>query len=188
MLTTIKLTGVLGEKFKPEIQADVSNLQHVMSCLSANFPEFKSYILSQDYLYEVFIIKDKLEQKASQDNLANLSLMPLQGSTVIIAPAILGSGDKSRGYLTAATLVGIGLIPGIGSVGQYLIVSGISMGLQTLLYGYPDKPKKEENTVFFQASGAVTQEGTPIPLVFGEVLVKSFQVISLDVRSEYKKL
>ncbi len=188
MLTTIRLTGILGEKFKPEIQAEVNNLQHLMSCLSANFPEFKPYISSQDYLYEVFIVKDKLKQKASEENLANLSLMPLAGSTVVISPAIAGSGDKSRGFITAAALIGIGMIPGIGSVGQYLISAGVAMGMQTLLYGYPEKPKKEESTVFFQASGAVTEEGTPVPLVFGETLVKSFQVISLDVRSEYKKL
>lgn len=187
MLTTIRLNGILGDKFKPEIQAEVTNLRHVMSCLSANFPEFKSYLLSQDYLYEVCIVKGQLEQRLSEDNLANLSLMPLDGATVIIAPAIAGSGDKARGLVTAAALIGIGLIPGNPMAG-YFIASGVSMALQTILYGYPEKPKKEESTVFFQSSGAVTEEGTPVPLVFGEVLVKTFQVISLDVRSEEKKL
>jgi hypothetical protein len=31
----------------------------------------------------------------------------------------------------------------------------------------------------------MTKEGTPIPLVFGEVLVKNFQVLSVEITSSY---
>lgn len=187
MLTRIKLRGVLGERFLPEFYAEVDNLQHVMSCLCANFPEFKSYVLGQDYSYEIFIVKGDIHQQVTEDNLTDMALVPLNGLTVVISPAIAGSGDKARGFITSAALIGIGLIPG-NPLSGYFINAGVAMGLQTLLYGYPEKPKKEESTVFFQSSGVVTEDGTPVPLVFGEALIKSFQVISLDVRSEYKKL
>lgn len=187
MLTTIKFTGILKDKFISEFQAKADNLQQLMSCIYVNFPEFKSYILAQEYLYEIYISKGNLTQQVTEDNLPNISMMPLAGATVIISPAIAGSGENTRGYLQSAILIGLGLIPG-NPFAAGLIGAGISTGLQTLLYGFPGKPKKEESTVFFQSSGAVTEEGTPVQLVFGEALVKSFQVISLDVRSEYKKL
>lgn len=188
-LTTVKLQGILGNKFTKEMQLEVSNLQQVMSCLYVNYPDFKHYILSQDYLYEVFIAKAEWEQQLTQDNMADIAQMPLTGATVVISPAIAGSGGKSRGLITAAALIGISLIPGVGTtLAPILLQTGIAIGLQTILYGYPEKPKKEENTVFFQSSGVVTAEGTPVPLVFGETLVKTLQVISLDVSSEYKKL
>jgi predicted phage tail protein len=187
MLTTIKLTGILGEKFIPEMQADVSNFKEVLSCLFANFPEFKNYILSQNIECSISVIKDGWEQRITEDNL-EFALMPLGGSTVILCPMLAGSGESFGGLVRASVLIGIGLIPGIGSVGSYLVASGVSMALQTILYGYPKKPDKEENTAFFQSSGVVTQEGTPVPLVFGEVLVKTSQVLSLKVTSEYKSL
>lgn len=187
MLTTIRLNGILGEKFTPELTAKVNNLSEVMSCLYANFPEFKSYVLSQDYAYEVFVAKGNLIQQITEDNLANMAQMPLDGASVLISPVMAGSGGNGRGYLQAAILVGLGLIPG-NPFGSGLIAAGVSTGLRTLLYGFPEKQKKEESTVFFQSSGAVTEEGTPVQLVFGETLVKTFQVISLDVRSEYKTL
>ena len=187
--TKIRLGGVLGQKFTTEITANVANIQQVLSCLYANFPDFKHYILNQDYLYEIFITKHNWEQQLTRDNIQDIIQMPLRGATVTISPAIAGSGEKSRGFITAASLIGISMIPGIGStLAPILLRSGIAIGLQTLLYGYPEKPKKEESTVFFQSSGVVTAEGTPVPLVFGETLVKSLQVISLDVSSEYKKL
>jgi predicted phage tail protein len=187
--TTIKLTGDLGEKFTPEMTANTANIQQVMSCLYANFPDFKHYILSQDYLYEIFISKANWTQQLTEENIKDIIQMPLQGSTVVISPAIAGSGDKSRGLITAAALIGVSMIPGVGTtLAPILLQAGIAIGLQTILYGYPEKPKKEESTVFFQSSGVVTAEGTPVPLVFGETLVKSLQVISLDITSEYKKL
>lgn len=186
MLTTIKLQGILGEKFTHELKAKIYSIPQAISCLCANFPEFKPYILSQDYVYSLVVKGQNWERQITQANIEEC-LFPIEGCTIIISPAIAGSGNNFWAYMTAGALVGIGLLVG-GPFGAAMVVSGASMGLQTLLFGYPGKPKEEENSVFFQSSGLQTTEGTPIPMIFGETMVKNTQVLSLNITTEYKRL
>lgn len=186
MLTTIKLTGVLAEKFIPEIKANISSLQQAISCLCANFPDFKSYILSEDYVYSLVVKSDNWQRQITMNNLEEAGL-PVVGKTIVISPMVAGSGNQFWAYLSAGALIGIGFLVG-GPIGSSLIVSGAAMGLQTLLFGYPASPKDEERSTLFQSSGMITKEGTPIPMVFGETMVKSQQVLSLNITTKYKRI
>jgi predicted phage tail protein len=79
--------------------------------------------------------------------------------------------------------IGIALVTtGVAApLGWSLIYSGATGLLNSIING---NPKEDAKSTFFQSPGFNTKEGTPIPLVFGEVLVKSFQVISVEVSSE----
>ncbi|MFM6156338.1 MAG: hypothetical protein ACKPE3_25655, partial [Sphaerospermopsis kisseleviana] len=57
--------------------------------------------------------------------------------------------------------------------------------LQSVLFGNPSVTNDDRRSTFFQSPGYSTKEGTPIPLVFGEVLVKNFQVLSVEITSDF---
>lgn len=188
MLTTIKLNGILGVRFLPEVQAEVSTVREVINFLCCYFEDFKHYVLSTDWMYSVIIKSPNWERKVKEDSPE--LLLPIDGFTVEITPYIQGSGD-SDSLLSNIAMIGIGIalvaIPGVGPVavalGWGLIISGATGLLQSVLFGNPSSDT--ENSTFFQSSGYSTKEGTPIPLVFGDVLVKNFQVLSLEITSEY---
>lgn len=205
MLTTIKLNGLLGNKFLPELQADVHTVRETINFLCCYFEDFKHYVLATDWEYSI-IIKAPNWQREIDENSPEL-VLPITGLTIEITPYIQGSGGVGK-VLTSIAMIGIGIaltaIPGVGpvavSLGWGLIVSGATGLLQSVLFGNPkvtnadgqnftssgsDSSSDQRRSTFFQSPGYTTKEGTPIPLVFGNVLVKSLQVLSVEIDSNY---
>ena len=193
MLTTIKLNGALGDNFLPEIQADAHTVREVINFLCCYFEDFKHYVLSTDWMYSI-VIKAANWQRAVDENSPEL-LLPITGLTVEITPHIQGSGGVGK-FLTNIAMIGIGValvaIPGVGPVavglGWGLIISGATGLLQSILFGNPSVDSNaidDRRSTFFQSPGYSTKEGTPIPLVFGKVLVKNFQVLSVEIDSNF---
>ena len=193
MLTTIKLNGALGDNFLPEIQADAHTVREVINFLCCYFEDFKHYVLSTDWMYSI-VIKAANWQREVDENSPEL-LLPITGLTVEITPHIQGSGGVGK-FLTNIAMIGIGValvaIPGVGPVavglGWGLIISGATGLLQSILFGNPSVDSNaidDRRSTFFQSPGYSTKEGTPIPLVFGKVLVKNFQVLSVEIDSNF---
>jgi predicted phage tail protein len=193
MLTTIKLNGALGDNFLPEIQADAHTVREVINFLCCYFEDFKHYVLSTDWMYSI-VIKAANWQREIDENSPEL-LLPITGLTVEITPHIQGSGGVGK-FLTNIAMIGIGValvaIPGVGSVavglGWGLIISGATGLLQSILFGNPSVDSNaidDRRSTFFQSPGYSTKEGTPIPLAFGKVLVKNFQVLSVEIDSNF---
>jgi predicted phage tail protein len=198
MLTTIKLNGALGKEFLPELQADVHTVRETINFLCCYFENFKHYVLGTDWVYSI-IIKAPNWEREVDENSPEL-LLPITGLTVEITPAIQGSGEAGK-FITSIAMIGIGIalttITGVGAMavnlGWGLIISGATGLLQSVLFGNPSinnssNPGEivdDRRSSFFQSSGYMTKEGTPIPLVFGEVLVKNFQVLSVEITSSY---
>jgi predicted phage tail protein len=199
MLTTIKLNGALGKEFLPELQADVHTVRETINFLCCYFENFKHYVLGTDWVYSI-IIKAPNWEREVDENSPEL-LLPITGLTVEITPAIQGSGEVGK-FITSVAMIGIGIaltaIPGVGAIavnlGWGLIISGATGLLQSILFGNPsthmnNDPSEismdDRRSSFFQSPGYMTKEGTPIPLVFGEVLVKNFQVLSVEITSSY---
>jgi predicted phage tail protein len=193
MLTTIKLNGALGDNFLPEIQADAHTVREVINFLCCYFEDFKHYVLSTDWMYSI-VIKAANWQRAVDENSPEL-LLPITGLTVEITPHIQGSGGVGK-FLTNIAMIGIGValvaISGVGPVavglGWGLIISGATGLLQSILFGNPSVDSNaidDRRSTFFQSPGYSTKEGTPIPLVFGKVLVKNFQVLSVEIDSNF---
>lgn len=179
MLTTIRLNGILGTKFVPELQGQISTVREAINLLCCNFSDFKHYVLSSEWRYTV-IVKGKNWERYIVENSPAI-LLPVNGCIIEITPVIEGSGKT----LTNIAMIGIGIaLVATGAaapLGWALIYSGATGLLNSIING---NPKEDAKSTFFQSPGFNTKEGTPIPLVFGEVLVKSFQVISVEVSSE----
>ena len=193
MLTTIRLNGILGNKFLPELQADVHTVREVINFLCCYFEDFKHYVLSTDWLYSIIIKAPNWKREV--DETSPELLLPITGLTVEITPHIQGSGGVGK-FLTNIAMIGIGIalttISGVGamavSLGWGLIISGTTGLLQSILFGNPKVDNNQiddRRSTFFQSPGYSTKEGTPIPLVFGEVLVKNFQVLSVEIDSNF---
>jgi predicted phage tail protein len=197
MLTTIKLNGALSKEFLPELQADVHTVREVINFLCCYFENFKHYVLGTDWVYSI-IIKAPNWKREVDENSPEL-LLPITGLTVEITPYVQGSGDVGR-FITSIAMIGIGIalttIGGVGAMavnmGWGLIISGATGLLQSVLFGNPKIVDNNNQSIiddrrstFFQSPGYSTKEGTPISLVFGEVLVKSFQVLSVEIDSNF---
>lgn len=186
MLTTIKLNGELGNKFLPELQGDVHTVREAINFLCCYFEDFKHYVLATDWMYSVVIKAPNWER--SVDESSPELLLPISGLTVVITPYIQGSGNIGK-TLTSIAMIGIGIAlvaTGNVPIGINLIMSGVTGLLQSVLFGNPSSPNNDDRrSTFFQSPGYSTKEGTPIPLVFGEVLVKNFQVLSIEITSDY---
>lgn len=197
MLTTIKLNGALSKEFLPELQADVHTVREVINFLCCYFEDFKHYVLSTDWLYSIIIKAPNWKREV--DETSPELLLPITGLTVEITPHIQGSGGVGK-FLTNIAMIGIGIalttISGVGAMavnmGWGLIISGATGLLQSVLFGNPkivDNSNQsiidDRRSTFFQSPGYSTKEGTPISLVFGEVLVKSFQVLSVEIDSNF---
>lgn len=184
MLTTIKLNGILGTKFVPELKGQINTVREAINLLCCNFADFKHYVLSSDWCYTVVVKGKNWERYIVEDSPS--VLLPINGCTVEITPVIEGSGKGAGKILTNIAMIGIGIAlisTGVAApLGWSLIFSGATGLLNSIING---NPKEDAKSTFFQAPGFNTKEGTPIPLVFGEVLVKSFQVISLEITSAF---
>jgi predicted phage tail protein len=179
MLTTIKLNGILGVEFAPEIKGELNTPQEVVNFLCCNFPDFRHYVLGSEWHYTMVVKGNNWERYIVEDSPS--VILPVTGCVVEITPVIESSGRT----LTSIAMIGIGIaLIATGAatgLGISLILSGATSLLSSLING---NPKKEEaRSTFFQASGYNTKEGTPIPLVFGDVLVKNFQVLSQEISS-----
>jgi predicted phage tail protein len=179
MLTTIKLNGILGVEFAPEIKGELNTPQEVVNFLCCNFPDFRHYVLGSEWHYTMVVKGNNWERYIIEDSPS--VVLPVTGCVVEITPVIESSGRT----LTSIAMIGIGIaLVATGAatgLGISLILSGATSLLSSLING---NPKKEEaRSTFFQASGYNTKEGTPIPLVFGDVLVKNFQVLSQEISS-----
>jgi predicted phage tail protein len=197
MLTTIKLNGALSKEFLPELQADVHTVREAINFLCCYFENFKHYVLGTDWVYSI-TIKAPNWKREVDENSPEL-LLPITGLTVEITPYVQGSGDVGR-FITSIAMIGIGIalttIGGVGAMavnmGWGLIISGATGLLQSVLFGNPKIVDNNNQSIiddrrstFFQSPGYSTKEGTPISLVFGEVLVKSFQVLSVEIDSNF---
>jgi predicted phage tail protein len=179
MLTTIKLNGILGVEFAPEIKGELNTPQEVVNFLCCNFPDFRHYVLGSEWHYTMVVKGNNWERYIIEDSPS--VILPVTGCVVEITPVVESSGRT----LTSIAMIGIGIaLIATGAatgLGISLILSGATSLLSSLING---NPKKEEaRSTFFQASGYNTKEGTPIPLVFGDVLVKNFQVLSQEISS-----
>ena len=183
-LTKILLWGELGEKFAPELEADIHSPREAINFLQANFPDFKNYILSNSCLYSITCRGDNWEKEITPVT-PNYADFPIQGKTLVISPVLDGSGDTFNRFFSPVLMIGLGLLTG----NTALLIGGLVQGLQSLLFGYPAKPSEEKRSVNFQGGSPRTQEGTPIPIAIGsQIMVKDVMVLSYNIVSEYTNL
>jgi predicted phage tail protein len=175
-LTTVKLWGELGDRFSPEFQVEVATVREALGCaIPANFPEWRSYILSKNATYSVVLSGDNWEKELTPDAVD----FPSSGCTITVIPQAQGSG----GFFQSFALIGIGLLT--GNTG--FILAGIASGLQSIFFGNPSASENPDDpqSSYFQGGNYNVSEFNVIDIVVGVTMQKQPQVLSQKISSTY---
>ncbi|HFD2177215.1 TPA: tail assembly protein [Acinetobacter baumannii] len=153
MLKTIKLYGVLGQKFGREFKLDVANTREAMRALSVQIAGFEHFMLhahEQGLRFAVFLKSKNSSNKRGKkrpaiydhetkrlitgDNIGEEQLdMHTEADTIHIVPRVMGAGGNNGilQLVLGAILIAASFIPGVGQAAQVALIgagAGMAMG------------------------------------------------------------
>ncbi len=153
MLKTIKLYGILGQKFGREFKLDVANTREAMRALSvqiAGFENFMTHAHEQGLAFAIFLKGKGLSNKRGKkrpaiydhetkrvitgDNIGEEQLdMNTDTDTIHIVPRVMGAGGNNGvlQLVLGVVLIAASFIPGIGQAAQVALIgagAGMAMG------------------------------------------------------------
>jgi predicted phage tail protein len=186
MLRKIKLYGRLAKFIgKRVLEADVSSAAEAVRFLLANWPELERHMADQHYrvsLGDYDLVEDELHDPAGKQ--------PIK-----IVPVVTGAGAVGRIIAGAALIAlsfviiplgiaaaGAGIATMVGGIGASLVLGGVAQLLTptpTLSLG-TDSPNDPRKSYSFSGIQNTSRQGTPVPIVYGEMLVGSV-VISAGI-------
>ncbi len=164
----INLHGALGEKFGKEFNLEVSSPAEAARALIFNIPGFKDAMLEYDY--RIFVGDIALNEDLAEDQL-NLKT----SRDIHFVPVIQGS-KKGVGKIIAAIVViaaAIAYTAVTGDVmgGSRIASIGVSIGLRGISMLLAPQIEDTDNKIF-NNSVTTGQQGSPIPLMYGEMYVE----------------
>ena len=190
MLRKIKLYGELAQFIKhKEFNVKVNSVSQAVSFLINNFPELEAYMSPKYYQVKV----------GNYDIDKNEIDYPVGKEDIHFIPVISGAGGGVRKFLLGAALIGVGVLSGgtgfalnatqgFGFFGGSLAAQAANVGIGLALMGVseilfplpkPEDFKSEEDPqLSFSFSGVqnTSRAGTPIPIVYGEIVTGSVVV------------
>ncbi|MDK2171256.1 tail assembly protein [Acinetobacter baumannii] len=153
MLKTIKLYGILGQKFGREFKLDVANTREAMRALSVQIAGFEHFMLhahEQGLRFAVFLKGKNSSNKRGKkrpaiydhetkrlitgDNIGEEQLdMNTEADIIHIVPRVIGAGGNNGilQLVLGAILIAASFIPGIGQAAQVALIgagAGMAMG------------------------------------------------------------
>lgn len=198
-MKTIKLYGHLGAKFGKVHRFDVRTPAEAVKALSANFPEFKKYLIdNSEPGYKVLVGRENRSEP-------ELLHVPAEGVTISIVPVVQGAGGNNIGTIILGVILMVvawwnpynwallgagGLAGGAGTlaatvtfkVGAALVLAGVS----AMLFTPPkaDSQDREERRLSTNFNGAInlSAQGNPVPLAYGKVMAGS-QVVAAGIKT-----
>jgi predicted phage tail protein len=197
MLIKVKLLGELGRKFGRSYEFDVRSPKEVMSALSYQLEGFRNYMINAHENGIGFRLVDDDPEGLDYPQLA------MGCRKLIITPIVSGAGATGR-ILLGAALIGIaiaapgvgligasfGVVPGAsgfaaglaaaaGNIGVALVLSGVAQ----LLSPTPKTPGDTEkrDSFLFDNATETSNQGLPVPLLYGRFLASSPLVISSSI-------
>ena len=202
MLRTVKVYGHLAEHCGQSVfEALVRVPADAIKFLLCNFPELRG--LMRDGYYKVAVGKFDLQLADHPEQLH----YPMAADDVVkVIPVVSGAGGRGLGaVLLGAALIGTAIITGgtsltfgaagFGSVagssiGASVVAGNIGLaltlgGIAQMITPVPSQPEFGEGQGGFAFSGIenTSQEGVPVPVVYGEMIVGSV-VLSTKLTAE----
>lgn len=196
MLKTIKLYGILGEKFGKEFKMDVANTKEAMRMLCVQIAGFEKFMLNaheHGLCFAVFLgnkstSKRKGKKKTSYydrqskrsitgENIGEAELaMDSDVQIIKIVPRVIGAGGNGvLQTVLGAVMIAASFIPVVGqALAPALLGAGIGMlvgGVAQMLMPKTETQDSNQdgNKANFGFGGAVTTvaQGNPVPLLYG---------------------
>lgn len=183
--TEVILAGELGKKFGRVWNLVVNNPVHALRLIGLNRPDFKKYMVQkarEGVHYHVIV--DKRHRSAKELELP-------AGKRLIVAPAVTGAGGKIGGIfeiIAGAVIIFFTWYTGVGgqigaslmAVGASLILGGVTNLLTTVPKVSSGQAATTLQSAYFNGASNTQQQGVPVPVVYGEMLIGS-QVVSASL-------
>lgn len=201
MLTKVRLDGVMGKKFGKDWELDVSSPAEALRLIDANSPGLKHWIVAkrEKYsAYKVVCVYDTGVEEALSDE----TFMAQRANLVSIrfTPVVTGAGGSFAKIIVGALLIGAALFNPLafyggtalltGSLGTAALAIGTSLVIGGVVELLSPRPKKaasasgdESTSYYFDGAVNTERQGSPVPLIYGRVLVGSHPIsasISVD--------
>jgi len=187
MLRTIHLVGKLSRFSKKPVQIDADTTQMVMQGLIAMFgPSFKQMVREGEW--HVTRNKKPKECKTLDDSIGEEELAFGLGNTIEIwfAPAVKALSAVVR-IVVGVVLIVAGIffkMPFLVKMGAMLVLGGVS----ELLAPKPSVGQQSQSgqnpSFLFNGTVNVTEQGGPVPIVYGRVRRASSLVLSAGISTE----
>lgn len=196
MLTKVYLEGAMGRNFGREWKLDISTPIEALQLINANIPRFGQWIRDNLQRYEncMVICKYADGRIEALDNQA--LLMQRKPAEIHFTPLIAGSGKVFQ-WIAAAAMVVIGVIlccigqtygAAFTNAGISFIVGGAGMLVSAVITAIMGKTRSNnsdsDTSFYFNGAENTTQQGVPVPLVFGRCKVGSAVISSSIVAND----
>jgi predicted phage tail protein len=197
MLIQVKLLGELGRRFGRSYEFDAASPKEIMSALSYQLEGFREYMTNAHEEGMGFRLVDEDPEGMSYEEVM------MGCRRLIIAPIVSGAGAVGRILLGAALIATAILAPGVGFVGlKFAVVQGatgfaaglaavagnigialVLTGVAQLLSPSPKTPGDTEkrDSFLFDNATETSNQGLPVPLLYGRFLAASPLVISSSI-------
>jgi predicted phage tail protein len=184
--TEIILGGTLGERYGQSHHYVARTPVEAFRMLCLNFPDFRQQIQEESLAgaeYQ-FVVDDKRCVTADELHL------PIGGKRMMFCNAVEGSGGKLFGAIE--TVIGVIIIaaaeyfswgsatPFLVGLGASLVVGGITSLLTTLPKNTGAGGGDSLSSFYFNGASNTQQQGAPVPVIYGRVLVGS-QAVSASM-------
>lgn len=178
MLKTIKLYGHLGRRFGKVHRLDVLDARDAVRALSALHRGFQQALAENGGAYRIVLDNAPLHDREE---------LGLPAREIKIIPVVAGAGHGlGEVILGAALIVAAFYIPGAAAaefgasagVGSALGGMALSMGMTMVMTGIAQalsKPPQATYSNSYNFNGPVnnTQQGSPVPVLYGRLIVGS---------------
>lgn len=195
MLTHVILGGELGEKFGEEWDFKVDSVQEALRMVEANKPGFFTWVKKNLPVYSTYGViveyKNGNKEQISKDTITlnremkSIELVPLpygaghtnwtqviEGVALIVAAYFTYGASLSYSGATAAAISGAA--SAMAGIGVTMMLQGFITGLSS------QASVKDTNSFTLNGPTNTTQQGNPVPLIYGRVLVGS-QAVSASL-------
>jgi predicted phage tail protein len=180
----IRLYGKLAKFIgKRVFRADVANAAEAVRFLLANFPQAEKHMADQHYrvsLGERDLELDEIHHPAGQQV---IKIVPVVAGAGFVGRILLGAALIVGAFFTGgATLYGLSVASTLFGVGASLVLGGVAQ-LLTPIPATPtgmDSNSDPRKSYSFSSVQNTSRQGTPVPVVYGEVIVGSV-VISAGI-------
>jgi predicted phage tail protein len=200
MLIQVKLLGELGRRFGRSYEFDAASPKEIMSALSYQLEGFREYMTNAHEEGMGFRLVDEDPEGMSYEEVM------MGCKRLIIAPIVSGAGAVGR-ILLGVALIGVAIVSGgagfaglafasqvaagaagatagalaafAGNIGIALVLTGVAQ----LLSPSPKTPGDTEkrDSFLFDNATETSNQGLPVPLLYGRFLAASPLVISSSI-------
>lgn len=189
MLTKVILDGPMGKRFGKVWELEIGSPSEALRLIEANKPGLMAWCHEVEEKYVAYKVQCEYEDGRTEllDN--DTYAVDRQLKSVRFTPVVAGAGGMGK-MLVGAAFIFASFIPGLQAFSPFLLKMGASMMLGGVIEALSPQPKKPSSgsssssssgggatgSYYFNGPVNTTEQGIPVQLVYGRVLVGSHAV------------